>query len=117
MYVFFLLVGNTSAVVGEDINVPPNVHLTISCSHLISTLVSYNITWSVSGDIVLEDHTKPNTILSNDSQLLIVTKTLFTVGGQIGSSGTYIFNACSDNGTCIERQSHCVVCGKHVLLG
>ena len=108
---------NTSAAVGENINVPPNVYLTISCNHLISSLVSYSITWSVNGDVVLEDHTKPKTILSNDRQLLIVTKTLFTIGGQIGSSGTYICNACSDNGTCIERQSHCVVCGKHVLLG
>lgn len=112
---YFLPVTETFAVVGEDINVPPSVQLTISCSHLISTLMLYNVTWSAQGNIVAENHSKPNTIISGDRQLLIITTTLLTVGGQIGSRGIYTCTVCSDNGTCVERQSHCEICGETFL--
>ena len=92
------------------------MHLTISCSHLINTLVPHNVTWSAHGDIVAENHSKPNTLISNDGHLLIITSTLLTVGGQIGSRGTYACTVCSDNGTCTESQSHCEICGKVVLF-
>ena len=98
----------TFAVVGEDINVPPFVHLTISCSDLISVLVPFNITWSVNGDLVTNNSVPNSTI--NDH--LIITSTLLTPEGQFGSTGIYACTVCSDNGTCIERQSHFEICGK-----
>ena len=110
---FFPLVREVYAFVGEDITVPPFVHLTISCSHLISTLVLYNITWSVNGDIVT-NNSVPNATIEV-RQHLIITSTLLTVDGQFGSGGIYACTVCSDNGTCIERQSRCEICGKPKL--
>lgn len=99
------------AIVGEDINVPPSVHLTISCSNLISMLVPSSITWMINGNVAANGSAS-NVLISQDKHQLIITSTLLTVGGQLGSRGTYICTVCSDNGTCHERQSHCKICGK-----
>ena len=101
----------TFAVVGEDKNVPPFVQLTISCSHLISVLVPYNVTWSAHGDIV-SNNSVSNSTINEDERHLIITSTLLTPEGQIGSRGIYACTICSNNGTCIERQSHFEICGK-----
>ena len=101
----------TYAAIGEDTNVPPFVRLTISCSHLISALVPFNITWSFHGDIIT-NNSVPNSTISEDGHHLIITSTLLNPVGQFGSTGIYACTVCSDNGTCIERQSHFEICSK-----
>ena len=98
---------------GEDISVPEYVDVTINCGHLISSIpMPVNITWSV---ISL-----PNVAVSQDKHHLIIAPTRLSVGGQLGNAGTYTCTVCSDNGTCLERHSHCQVCSKsastHVCL-
>ena len=114
-YLNFSAVKEAHAFVGEHINVPPFVQLTISCGQLISTLVPYNITWSIHGSVAANNSVE-NLVISADGHDLIITSTLLTIGGQIGSRGTYACTVCSDNGTCIERQSRCEICGKHLSL-
>ena len=105
----------TFANVGEDINVPPFVTLTISCDHLINTLVPFNITWTADGNTAAND-SAPNLIISQDRHSLILAPTVIGVGGQLGNGGTYACTVCSDNGTCIERKSRCKICGKRINM-
>ena len=99
--------------VGEDKIIPASVRLTISCRHLINTLVPFNITWTRNGMIATNI---PNLILNQDRHLLILEETTISVGGQFGNGGTYACTVCYDNGTCIERQSHVNICGKPVNM-
>ena len=103
------------AVIGEDIIVPTSVHLIISCSHLISAVVPFNITWHVNNRVAIND-TSSKLIISQDKHQLIIRGTLLSQGGQLGSRGDYVCTVCSNNRTCINRQSHCEVCGKPVLV-
>ena len=103
------------ANVGEDINVPPSVTLTISCSHLINALVPFNITWTADGNTASNDSV-PNLIISQDRHSLILAPTKLKVGGQLGNRGTYACTVCTDNGTCIKRQSYCEICSKFVIM-
>ena len=98
-------------MIGEDINVPENVYLTISCSHLINQVVPFNITWRI-GEHEASNGSAPNVIISQNKHQLIITSTLLSVGGQRGNRGTYTCAVCSNNGTCLERQSYCEICGK-----
>ena len=102
-----------SSIIGEDINVPPNIHLTINCSHLISELVPYNITWSINGNVA-SNGSAPNVIISQNKLQLIITKTKLGVGGELGNRGVYACNVCSNNGSCVIRQSQCEICGKPI---
>ena len=99
------------ANVGKDINVPPSVNLTISCDHLISALVPYNITWTTNG-FVATNYSKSKLVISQDRRHLILTPTLLAVGGQLGNRGTYTCAVCFHNGACVEKQSRCEICGK-----
>ena len=110
---YFYIETEVFAMIGEDMNVPENVYLTISCSHLIDELVPFNIAWSIEGNEA-SNGSAPNVIISQNKHQLIVTRTLLSVGGQLGSSGTYACTVCSNNGTCLKRQSYCEICGKLV---
>ena len=114
-YDVFPIVSEAFANVGEDINVPPSVTLTISCGHLISTLVPFsNITWRKDGLIAANDSV-PNLKISQDRHQLILAPTIGAVGGQIGNSGAYACTVCSDN-ACVRRQSRCEICSKLVTM-
>lgn len=113
MYDVFPIVSETFANVGEVINVPPFVTLTISCSHLISTLVPFNITWT-RDEVIAANNSAPNLIISQDRHQLILAPTKLADGGQIANRGIYACKVCSENGTCIKRQSHCEICSKFV---
>ena len=101
--------------VGEDITIPASVRLTISCSHLISTLVPFNITWNRNG-ITASNDSAPNLVISQDRHSLILSPTTINVGGQLGNRGTYACIVCFDNGTCNERRSRCEICGKPICM-
>ena len=100
------------ANIGKDINVPPFVNLTMSCDHLISTLVPFNITWTIERLVATNYSNFVNALISQDKRHLIIAPTLLTVGGQFGSRGTYACTVCFHNGTCVEEQSRCEICGK-----
>lgn len=106
----------TSIIIGEGINVPPNIHLTINCSHLISNiLMPFNITWTVNG-FAATNGTPTKVVISKDGHQLIITSTLLPTGGELGNAGIYACRVCSNNGTCIKKQSHCEVCGKLIAI-
>ena len=101
--------------VGENINVPPSVTLTVSCDHLISTLVPFNITWTEDGNIV-SNGSITNVLVSQDEHQLILAPTKLSDGGQLGNSGIYTCTVCSNNETCVGSQSDLKICGKLVNM-
>ena len=113
---FFIVVSEAFINIGEDIAAPPFTRLTINCSLLISSLVPFNnITW-FKDELGATNGSASNLLISQDRHLLILSSTLTSVGGQLGNDGVFNCSVCSNNGTCITRQSHVEVCRKFVSL-
>lgn len=108
--VYFSIVTEAFTNIGEDINVPLSVQLTISCGHLIDPSV-YNITWRHNGHRVA-NNSALNLTISQDKHRLILAPTSITSKGSLGNEGLYACTVCSSNGTCTEKQSRCMICGK-----
>ena len=112
----FIAVSEVFVNIGEDITVPRSIKLTINCSLLIGTLVPFsNITWSRDG-VKTTNGSITNMLINQNRHLLILSSTALSTGGRLGNGGTYACSVCSNNGTCIARQSHIEICRKFVSL-
>ena len=103
---------------GEDATVILDVQITVDCKQLIDHLKDKGepnptITWTKDGSLLTND-SLPIVIISEDKELVIITRITFATGGQEGSDGNYTCNVCSGNGNadCEEETSCLKVCGK-----
>ena len=71
-----------------------------------------NVTWYYNG-LELFNGSIPNVILSQDKRQCIITNTLYDIEDQIGNSGNYTCEVCSDlNNPCMNHTSTVNVCGE-----
>jgi len=103
----------TPIIEGEDIQV------TIDCGSLIQSVTNESglissITWYKNGR-TLSNGSATNVILSQDNQLLILTETALSSGGQLGTNGDYTCEVCSNTTDCLNETSIHIVCSEYDL--
>ena len=99
--------------VGQNIRVEVNKQIIIDCGPLIDATEVTNITkinWIYNNN-PLSNISTPNVLISQDERQCIITGTLLGVGGQLGNSGDYTCEVCSDLNTCMSNSSFIAVCG------
>ena len=86
--------------IGEPVNVRDNERVTIDCSvtineAIMSGIPNPTVNWLKDGN-TLVNGSAPNVVISGDRRRLIITDTLLAVGGQLGNSGNYTCDVCTD---------------------
>jgi len=101
--------------VGEPINVPEDIQVTIDCSPLIDQALMegaiFNITWRKDGRPI-SNGSEINVVLSPDRRVIIITETLLGTPAQVGNVGTYECEVCGAE--CIRNETIRYVCCKYV---
>ena len=71
------------------------------------------ITWSKDGTVIT-NNSMENIIISANKTLVVITRTAFAIGDQVGNDGNYTCKVCGVNGTVdCERNTSCLkVCGE-----
>ena len=128
--------GSVRVLIGKSVLVGQDERVTIDCGNLtnetirnltnevIRNLTKFNetihnvtvtpvVTWCKDGREISND-TVTNVIISADNRFCIITETLMSVGGQLGTDGNYTCKVCANN-TCINVTSSVKVCSKYQL--
>ena len=89
------------------------IQVTIDCGPLIDASEISNpiIKW-YKNDAVLSNESAMNVVISQDEKLCIITETLVTVGGQLGTEGVYSCEVCNITHCTIKRNVTTEICGK-----
>lgn len=101
-----------NVVVGDNVKVGVDERVIIDCGPLIDTSSVPNlmVKWYFNGFDLLNG-TSSNVVISQDKRLCIITRTLLSVGGELGNSGNYTCEVCSDPTTCMTRSTITDICG------
>ena len=106
--------------VGARVVVGEGVQVTIDCGLLIENIKNETgeiptTTWWYKNGQNLSNGSATNVILSQDNKLLILTQSTLSSGGQLGTSGDYTCEVCSNTTDCINETSIHKVCSKYDL--
>ena len=117
IHALFDLVVNGSVIVfvGEDVVVEEDVRVTINCSQPIDATIdngisNASITW-YKGGALLTNGSSLNVVISADGRYCIITDTVLSAGGVLGTDGNYTCEVCNTPTNCTLMTTCLAVCG------
>ena len=98
--------------IGQNIKLGTDEQIIINCGPLIDATKMTNrmVNWTHDSN-PLSNGSVPDVVISQDERRCILNETVLAVGSQLGNSGNYTCEVCSDQNTCMSSSTIIDICG------